>query len=101
MLMKNRWFSDAPFSLDRANIQEFSSYIHLEQEINMIYNPSPAVCRRKRAAWVGNKSIEGVMKKTKQIWFREHLSNFKVLPALAYASETCYMSMITMRSAYR
>ncbi|EYC13411.1 hypothetical protein Y032_0044g978 [Ancylostoma ceylanicum] len=44
--------------------------------------------RRKRAAWGAYKSIEDVLKKTKNIRLRAHLLNTTVLPALTYASET-------------
>ena len=49
---------------------------------------APELSRRKRAAWGAYKSIEDVVKKTKNIRLRAHLFNSTVLPALTYASET-------------
>ncbi|KAK6761297.1 hypothetical protein RB195_022381 [Necator americanus] len=44
--------------------------------------------RTKRAAWEAFKSIEDVVKRTKNNRLRAHLLNATVLPALTYASET-------------
>ncbi|KAK6735628.1 hypothetical protein RB195_018690 [Necator americanus] len=44
--------------------------------------------RRKRAAWGAFKSIEDVVKRTRNIRLRAHLLNITFLPALTYASET-------------
>ncbi|EYC18451.1 hypothetical protein Y032_0027g1523 [Ancylostoma ceylanicum] len=74
MFMRNGWVPDAPFSLSGTNISECSSYVQLG--------------RRKRAAWGAYKSIEDVVKKTKNTRLRAHLFNTTVLPALTYASET-------------
>ncbi|KAE9420236.1 hypothetical protein Angca_009503, partial [Angiostrongylus cantonensis] len=41
-----------------------------------------------RAAWGAFKSIEGVVKRTKNTQLRAHLSDSAVLPAITYASET-------------
>ncbi|KAE9417683.1 hypothetical protein Angca_004284, partial [Angiostrongylus cantonensis] len=41
-----------------------------------------------RAAWRAFKSIEDVVKRTKNIRLRAHLFDSTVLPALTYASET-------------
>ncbi|KAE9413012.1 hypothetical protein Angca_008660, partial [Angiostrongylus cantonensis] len=41
-----------------------------------------------RAAWGALKSIEDVMKRTKNTRLRAHLFDSTVLPALTYASET-------------
>ncbi|KAE9417287.1 hypothetical protein Angca_007576, partial [Angiostrongylus cantonensis] len=41
-----------------------------------------------RAAWGAFKSIEDVVKRTKNTRIRAHLFDSTVLPALAYASET-------------
>ncbi|KAE9415036.1 hypothetical protein Angca_008263, partial [Angiostrongylus cantonensis] len=41
-----------------------------------------------RAAWGAFKSIEDVVKRTKNTRFRAHLFDSTVLPALTYASET-------------
>ncbi|KAK6737681.1 hypothetical protein RB195_020032 [Necator americanus] len=48
----------------------------------------PELGRRRRAAWGAYKSIEDVVKKTRNTRLRAHLFNTTVLPALTYASET-------------
>ncbi|KAK6750418.1 hypothetical protein RB195_002413 [Necator americanus] len=50
--------------------------------------PYPELGRRKRAAWGAYKSIEDVVKKTRDTRLRAHLFNTTVLPVLTYASET-------------
>ncbi|EYC38563.1 hypothetical protein Y032_0709g1720 [Ancylostoma ceylanicum] len=54
----------------------------------MMNDLAPELGRRKRAAWGAYKSIEDVVKKTKNTRLRAHLFNTMVLRALAYASET-------------
>ncbi|VDM62524.1 unnamed protein product [Angiostrongylus costaricensis] len=49
---------------------------------------APELSRRKRAAWGAFKSIEDVVKRTKNTQLRAHVFDSKVLPALTYASET-------------
>ncbi|KAE9420157.1 hypothetical protein Angca_008912, partial [Angiostrongylus cantonensis] len=77
-----------PFTLNRTNISECSSYVYLGRKINMKNDLAPELCRRKRAAWGPFKSIEDVVKRTKNIRLRAHLFEATVLPALTYASET-------------
>ncbi|KAK6756564.1 hypothetical protein RB195_014778 [Necator americanus] len=50
--------------------------------------PDPELGRRRRGAWGAYKSIEDVVKKTRNTRLRAHLVNTTVLPALIYASET-------------
>ncbi|EYC35188.1 hypothetical protein Y032_1123g3637 [Ancylostoma ceylanicum] len=88
MLMANGWVPDAPFSLNGNIIFECSSYVYLGREVNMMNDLAPELGRVKRAAWEAYKSIEDVVKKTKNIRLRAHLFNTTVLPALTYASET-------------
>ncbi|EYB93569.1 hypothetical protein Y032_0180g763 [Ancylostoma ceylanicum] len=88
MFMRNGWVPDAPFSLHGTNIPECSSYVYLGREINMVNDLAPELGRRKRAAWGAYKSIEDVVKKTKNTRLRAHLFNTTVLPALTCASET-------------
>ncbi|KAE9421634.1 hypothetical protein Angca_006390, partial [Angiostrongylus cantonensis] len=45
-------------------------------------------CRRKLAAWGAFKSIEDVVKRTKNTRLRAHLFDSTVLPTLTYASKT-------------
>ncbi|EYB93568.1 hypothetical protein Y032_0180g763 [Ancylostoma ceylanicum] len=54
----------------------------------MVNDLAPELGRRKRAAWGAYKSIEDVVKKTKNTRLRAHLFNTTVLPALTCASET-------------
>uniref|UniRef100_A0A0K0DQW0 C2H2-type domain-containing protein n=1 Tax=Angiostrongylus cantonensis TaxID=6313 RepID=A0A0K0DQW0_ANGCA len=86
--MKNGLVSFAPFTLNGTNISECSSYVYLGREINMMNDLAPELSRRKRAAWGAFKSIEDVVKRTKNTRLRAHLFDSTVLPALTYASET-------------
>ncbi|KAK6751101.1 hypothetical protein RB195_002834 [Necator americanus] len=88
MFIRNVWVSDAPFTLNGMNISECTSYVYLGRELNMINDVTLELGRRRRAAWGAYKSIEDVVKKTRNIRFRAHLFNTTVLPALTYASET-------------
>ncbi|VDM60063.1 unnamed protein product [Angiostrongylus costaricensis] len=67
IFMKNGLVSHAPFTLNGTNISEFSSYIYLGRETNVMNNLAPELSRRKRAAWSAFKSIEGVVWRTKNI----------------------------------
>uniref|UniRef100_A0A0K0CU33 Reverse transcriptase domain-containing protein n=1 Tax=Angiostrongylus cantonensis TaxID=6313 RepID=A0A0K0CU33_ANGCA len=87
MFMKNGLVSFAPFTLNGTNICECSSYIYLGREINMMNDLAPELSSRKRAAWVAFKSIEDIVKKTKNSRLCAHLFDSKVVPALTYASE--------------
>ncbi|KAK6732755.1 hypothetical protein RB195_016863 [Necator americanus] len=58
------------------------------RELNMMNDVIPELGRRRRAAWGAYKSIEDVVKKTRNARFRAHLFNTTVLPALTYVSET-------------
>ncbi|KAK6751422.1 hypothetical protein RB195_003050 [Necator americanus] len=71
MFMRNGWVSDAPFTLNGTNITECIGYVI-----------------RRRSAWGGYKSIEDVVKKTKNTRLRAHLFSTTVLLALTHASET-------------
>ncbi|VDM54660.1 unnamed protein product [Angiostrongylus costaricensis] len=88
MFMRNGLVSYAPFTLNGTNISECSSYIYLSREINMMNDLVPVLSRRKGAAWGAFKSIEGVVKRTKNTRLRTHLFGSTVLPALIYESET-------------
>ncbi|KAK6755773.1 hypothetical protein RB195_014268 [Necator americanus] len=88
MFMRNGWVSDDPFTLSGTNISECTSYVYLGRELNMMNNLTPELGRRRRAAWGAYKSIEDVVKKTRNTRLRAHLFNTTVLPALTYASET-------------
>uniref|UniRef100_A0A0K0DEG5 Reverse transcriptase domain-containing protein n=1 Tax=Angiostrongylus cantonensis TaxID=6313 RepID=A0A0K0DEG5_ANGCA len=88
MFMKNGLVSFAPFTLNGTNISECSSDIYLGREINVMNDLAPELSRRKRAAWGAFKSIEDVVKKTKNTRLRAYLFDSTVLPALTYASET-------------
>ncbi|KAK6735440.1 hypothetical protein RB195_018574 [Necator americanus] len=64
------------------------AYVYLGRDLNMINDLVPELGRRRRAAWGAYKTIEDVVKKTRNGWLRAHLFNTTVLPALTYASET-------------
>ncbi|KAK6764679.1 hypothetical protein RB195_024851 [Necator americanus] len=55
------------------------------REINMMNDLTSELGRRARAAWEAFKSIEDVVKRTKNIRLRAHLFSTTVLPALTYA----------------
>ncbi|KAK6740804.1 hypothetical protein RB195_008950 [Necator americanus] len=88
MFMRNGWVSDAPITLNGTNISECTSYVYLGRELNIMNDLTLELGRRKRAAWGVHKSIEDVVKKTRNIRLRGHLFNTTVLPALVCASET-------------
>ncbi|KAK6736237.1 hypothetical protein RB195_019112 [Necator americanus] len=88
MLMRNGWISDAPLTLNGTNISEFTSYVYLGRELNMMNDLTPKLGRRRRAAWGAYKCIENVVKKTRNTRLRAHLFNTTILPALTCASET-------------
>ncbi|KAK6730122.1 hypothetical protein RB195_006904 [Necator americanus] len=71
-------------SMERM-ISECTSYVYLGRELNIMNDLTPELGRSRRAAWEAYKSIEDVVKKTKNTRF---LFNTTVLPALIYASET-------------
>ncbi|KAK6725994.1 hypothetical protein RB195_004361 [Necator americanus] len=88
MFMRNGWVSDAPFTLNGTNISECTSYVYVGRELNMMNDLTPELGRRRREAWGAYKSIEDVVKKTRNTRLRGHLFNTTVLPALTYSSET-------------
>uniref|UniRef100_A0A0K0DLL1 Reverse transcriptase domain-containing protein n=1 Tax=Angiostrongylus cantonensis TaxID=6313 RepID=A0A0K0DLL1_ANGCA len=88
IFMKNGLVSFAPFTLNGTNISECSSYVYLGREINMMNDLAPELSRRKRAAWRDFKSIEDVVKRTKNTLLRVHLFDSTIPPALTYVSET-------------
>uniref|UniRef100_A0A0K0DJQ3 Reverse transcriptase domain-containing protein n=1 Tax=Angiostrongylus cantonensis TaxID=6313 RepID=A0A0K0DJQ3_ANGCA len=65
MFMKNGLVSFDPFTLNGTNIPEGSIYVYSGREINTMNDLAPELSRRKRAAWGAFKSIEGVVKRTK------------------------------------
>uniref|UniRef100_A0A0K0D081 Reverse transcriptase domain-containing protein n=1 Tax=Angiostrongylus cantonensis TaxID=6313 RepID=A0A0K0D081_ANGCA len=88
MFMENGLVSFAPFTLNGTNTSKCSSYVYLGREINMMNDLAAELSRRKRAAWGAFKSVEDVVKRTKNTRLRAHLFDSTVLPALTYASET-------------
>ncbi|KAK6748226.1 hypothetical protein RB195_001071 [Necator americanus] len=88
MFMRNGWVSDAPLTLNGTNMSECTSYFYLGRKLNTMNDLTPELGRRRRAAWGAYKSIEDVVKKTRNTRLRAHLFNTTVLPALTYASET-------------
>ncbi|KAE9421088.1 hypothetical protein Angca_008802, partial [Angiostrongylus cantonensis] len=61
MSMKNGLVSFAPFTLSGMNISEWSSYVYIGREINVINNVAPELSRRKRTTWGAFKSVDGVV----------------------------------------
>ncbi|KAE9413131.1 hypothetical protein Angca_003780, partial [Angiostrongylus cantonensis] len=84
MFMKNGLVSFVPFTLNKTNISECSSHVYLGPEINMMNDLAPELIRRKRAAWGAFKSIEDVVKRTKNARLHAHLFDSTVLPALTH-----------------
>uniref|UniRef100_A0A0K0DM65 Transposase n=1 Tax=Angiostrongylus cantonensis TaxID=6313 RepID=A0A0K0DM65_ANGCA len=79
--------SYVPFTLNETNISECSSYVYLDRDIDMLNDLAPELSRRKRAAWGALKSIEDVVKRTKNTRLRAHLFDSTVLPGPTYASK--------------
>ncbi|KAK6732038.1 hypothetical protein RB195_016424 [Necator americanus] len=88
IFMRKGWVPDAPFTLNGTNISEYTSYVYLGREMNMMNDMTPELGRKRRAAWGPYKSIEDVVKKTRNTRLHAHFFNTIVLPALTYASET-------------
>uniref|UniRef100_A0A7I5ECD0 Reverse transcriptase domain-containing protein n=1 Tax=Haemonchus contortus TaxID=6289 RepID=A0A7I5ECD0_HAECO len=57
-----------------------NGHAYLSREVNMMNDLSPELCRRKRAAWIAFKNIEGVVQKTNSI--RHRADFWKLLPYL-------------------
>ncbi|VDM60253.1 unnamed protein product [Angiostrongylus costaricensis] len=88
MFLRNGLVSYAAFTLKSTSISECSSYIYLGREIKMTNDIALELSRRKRAAWGAFRSIEDVVKRTKNTRLRGHIFDSTVLPALTYALET-------------
>lgn len=82
MLMRNRRVSVVPFSLIGRIISDCSSSVHLGHEVN-VANRSSA--EAERAASGAFKNVEEVVRKTKNVRIRAHLSGSTVLRVLSYA----------------
>ncbi|KAK6736242.1 hypothetical protein RB195_019115 [Necator americanus] len=65
-----------------AQQNECTSYVYLGRKLNMMNDLTPYLGRRRRAAWGAYKSIEDVMKKSRNTRLRAHLFNTTILPAL-------------------
>uniref|UniRef100_A0A0K0D7G2 Reverse transcriptase domain-containing protein n=1 Tax=Angiostrongylus cantonensis TaxID=6313 RepID=A0A0K0D7G2_ANGCA len=98
MFKKSELVSFPPFTLNGKNISKCSSYVYLGPKINMMNDLAPELSRRKRAAWGALKSIEDIVKRTKNTRLRAHLFDSTVFPALTYASETWSLSKQDERS---
>ncbi|VDM54052.1 unnamed protein product [Angiostrongylus costaricensis] len=73
MFLRNGLVWHAPFTLNGTNRSEYSSYIYLGREINMMNDLAPEMSRRERAAWRFFKRIEVVVKRTKNTRLLAHL----------------------------
>ncbi|KAK6749293.1 hypothetical protein RB195_001722 [Necator americanus] len=65
MFMRNVKVSDAPFMISGGNISECANYVYLGRETNMKNDLTSELGRRKRAAGGLFKSIEDVVKRTR------------------------------------
>ncbi|VDM53941.1 unnamed protein product [Angiostrongylus costaricensis] len=74
--------------LNGTNISECSSYVYLGREINMVNDLALELSRRKQVPWGALKSVEDVVKKTKNTRIRAYFFDSTAHPALTYASET-------------
>ncbi|KAK6750334.1 hypothetical protein RB195_002356 [Necator americanus] len=84
MFMSNEFPIHAQLN-EHISVHQLRLYVS-ENEHNE--RPDPELGRRRRAAWGAYKSIEDVVKNTRNTRLRAHLFNTTVLPALTYASET-------------
>uniref|UniRef100_A0A0K0D4T8 MADF domain-containing protein n=1 Tax=Angiostrongylus cantonensis TaxID=6313 RepID=A0A0K0D4T8_ANGCA len=62
--------------------EKCSSCVHRHREINIFDDLAPELSRRKRAAWKDFKSIEDVVKGTRNIRPRDQLFDSTVLPSV-------------------
>uniref|UniRef100_A0A0K0DDB8 Reverse transcriptase domain-containing protein n=1 Tax=Angiostrongylus cantonensis TaxID=6313 RepID=A0A0K0DDB8_ANGCA len=80
--------SQAERRLNGVKMSECPSYIYLGRGINMLNDLAPKLSRRKRVAWGAFKSIEDVVKKTKNTRLRAHLFDLTAFPALTNEPQT-------------
>ncbi|VDM62240.1 unnamed protein product [Angiostrongylus costaricensis] len=83
--MKNGLVSYAPPTLNGTNIFECCSYAYLDRETSVLNDFAPELSRRKRAAWEAFKSVEDLVKRTKNIRLRARFFYSVVLSASTYA----------------
>ena len=88
VFMRNGLVLNAPFTLNGKANSQCSSYVYLGREINMMNDLASELSRTKRAVWGTFKSIEDVVKRTKNIRLRAPLFHSRFIPALTYAAET-------------
>ncbi|KAK6763292.1 hypothetical protein RB195_023846 [Necator americanus] len=92
MFIRNGWVFDAHLrstELIYLSVPAMHIYLsYLGRETNMMNDLTSELGRGKRVAWGAFRSIENVVKRTKNIRLRAHLFNTTVLPALTYALET-------------
>ena len=88
LFMKNGFVNNAPFMLNGINISEFSSFVYLGREVNMMNDLAPVLSRRNRAAWEAFKSIEDVAKRLKNTRLCIRFFDTAIISALTYASKT-------------
>uniref|UniRef100_A0A0K0D642 Reverse transcriptase domain-containing protein n=1 Tax=Angiostrongylus cantonensis TaxID=6313 RepID=A0A0K0D642_ANGCA len=85
---RNGLASFDPFTLNGTIFSKCSIYVYLARDINMKNDLAPELSRRKQAACRIFKSIEDVVKRTKNIRLCAYIFDPAVLPALTYASKT-------------
>ena len=74
-------------TLNGSAISFVDKYTYLGQIVTHNHNIDDEIRRRRSAAWFNFRSIEDVLKKTKDAKLRAHLFNSTVLPSLNYGSE--------------
>ncbi|VDM64864.1 unnamed protein product [Angiostrongylus costaricensis] len=88
LLMENGLVSHAPFTLNGTNISECSSKIYLGREINFVNDLAQGLSRRRLSACGAFKSIDYIVKRTRNTQLSAHLFDSAVLSALTYELET-------------
>lgn len=85
--MKNDKCATGTITLNGSAMSFVDKYTYLGQIVTHNHNIDDEIRRRRSAVWFNFRSIEDVLKKTKDAKIRAHLFNSTVLPSLNYGSE--------------
>ena len=85
--MKNGHCAMGTITLDDDTILFVDKYTYLGQIITQNHKIDDEIRRRRSAAWLSFKSVEDVLKKTKDVKLRAHIINSMILPVLNYGCE--------------
>ena len=85
--MKNDQCAMGTITLDDDTILFVDKYTYLGQIITQNHEIDDEIRRRRSAAWLSFKSVDDVLKKTKDVKLRAHIFNFMILPVLSYGCE--------------